>query len=249
MLTASKRILDCESVPSIYESLHKSFGIDEGSLNEWFDELGAELAHLDEASDEFLLRPIKNLVVPDKPFDTTFWFHLTRTLRSTTFTEGILPLPKVLDSLWEALFELAQHIVSREDWDQFRLSLSGIYEYNSKLEDAIHWGPYGFLILPLAMADYTSSQTFSHYLTSPEIIEDICGHFREDFNFDLLAAFQECTVARIIKFEDHKSKLEHLCAAIRYLYFVYHGKYPDVLNPIFSGEVGYSQIQKEVLFD
>lgn len=62
-------------------------------------------------------------------------------------------------------------------------------------------------------------------------------------------AWRKRTVAQIIKFKDQKSRLEHLCAALRYLYFVYHGRHPDVLNPIFSGEVAHCQIQTVVFLD
>ncbi len=135
------------------------------------------------------------------------------------------------------LFKLASDSISKEAWVEFRLGMNQIYQYNEKTQDPIHSGPYGFLIKPLLIDDYAASRSFSHYLDSPEIIEDICRRCRDVFGLDLLTTFQETTSPRIIKFKEQGSKLEHLCAALRFLYFEYHRYDFYVHNPIQSGEV------------
>jgi hypothetical protein len=90
---------------------------------------------LDSPSEEDLVQPVMKQIDTRKPFDATYWFHLTRTLPTTTFGEGILPLGRKLDSLWDMLFQLVEENISRQDWLEFRQGMESDYPNDTHIND------------------------------------------------------------------------------------------------------------------
>jgi hypothetical protein len=76
----------------------------------------------------------------------------------------------------------------------------------------------------------------------PEVIENICVSFKSMFTIDLPSIFLRNTSSCIVKFVEEDSTLNHLVAALRFLYFVYNGSNDFIENPIYCGEVGSDQI-------
>ena len=79
------------------------------------------------------------------PFESTYWFHLTRTNRDNKFVAGILPLGMAIDSVWKMLFELLNGF-PEELWQEFRLGMetsfvddvSGVEDYRRKVHNEFH---------------------------------------------------------------------------------------------------------------
>jgi hypothetical protein len=242
-------ILDCESADSIYESFRSLFGVGESTIKASFATTARKHLHFDSATDDELILPLEDRIATEEPFDATYWFHLTRTIRSNTFAEGILPLGNVLDSLWDMLFGFLGNTFPLEKWSEFRQGMEFSYcedtrvgDYRLKVHDPFYWGPYAYLIRERTIQEYGSSRLETHYLYLPEVIENICVPFKNKFDIDLPQIFLENTSPCIVKFIARGSKISHLLAALRYLYFVHNRSNDFVPNPIHSGMVTHDQI-------
>lgn len=224
------KVLNCESVTSIYESIESAFGIDALSLNKLFVVLKDKLTYLEMVSDDDLLLPLKERMTTDKLFDATCWFHLTRTVQSNKFEQGILPLGQVIDSIWDMLFGLLNNSFPLEQWIEFRKGMEGeyprddprVFDYRLKVHDEFHWGPYAYLLKEYALYDYKNSRELTHYFDKAEVVENICISFKQRYHIDLLKMFKKNTQPCVVQFIDHNFTTRHLVAALRYLYFTYH---------------------------
>jgi hypothetical protein len=198
--------LDCETIDSTYESLEQILGTTRSRLESLFDGLDIESfyrnkPHHPQSPEDLIFSEVRKLATLEGDNDRTCWFHLTRTLVTNTFEQGILPLGKCLDAIWNLLYSLARKHVSVEEWDEFRRDMgshdhAGLYEM--KVSDPREWGPFALLIKDHA---FRSKEIGNHdYLGVPEIVEDICMCFTQKHGFDLLAAFTKKTKPCIVKF-------------------------------------------------
>ena len=150
------------------------------------------------------------------------WFHTTRVIAGTTFSEGILPLNAALPSLKAKLIDAVDDIVVR---DQLRKTLDsgGVadHHYFNKSQNSMHWGPYAILVRKVAFHATKLSQ--HDYLGMPEIIEDICNGFQNTSGVALMDVFSEKLKPAIVKFASTTNHEEScLSTALCYVYSTIH---------------------------
>jgi len=228
-----KKILDCESIGSTYDSLEKITNIStediktfltEFDLDNYFDSLQDTEK---DWGDRLILRIFKSEFNPSLDYDSTCWFHGCRTYDSSKFELGILPLGGVIEELWDFLFNLVDDKISRDKWSNFRLKLETDLDnnfahlYRLKIRDSFHYGPYAYLIRDVIFIPKKLSQ--HDYLNTPEIVEDICNCYKDFFDFDLLKEYQINTEGCIVKFKSDDSCEENIGDALFYLYDVMNG--------------------------
>jgi hypothetical protein len=235
-------ILNCESAVSIYQSIETTFGVDSDRLNAVFDSVAKNHWHFDSAPDDDLTSALQQIAGTQHPFEATYWFHLTRAKRDNRFEAGLLPLGRVIDSVWAMLFELLDEF-PEDLWREFRAGVEGTFpddepgveDYRRKVHNEFHWGPYAYLIKEHVLRDYRSSRILTRYLEQPEVVENICLNFKERHAVDLLALFRANTAPCIVRFSVDGSESKHLGAALRYIYYLWHGASDLPFNPIRIG--------------
>ena len=221
------KILDCESPDSAYVSVEQILGLNRSQLDELFTEIDLDSiyttdSHPDIPADTYLFCEVMKCSRLDGEYQDDCWFHLTRTLESNRFDNGILPLGHCIDSIWEFLYSLIDRQISRQQWEQFRASLSKrgghyAYLYNMKVNLPQYWGPYAILVKDIA---FKAKEVGAHdYFRVPEIVEDVCICFGETFRVSLLDAFRSSTRPCIVKFTA-PYRDDALKKALYYLYHV-----------------------------
>ena len=119
------KILDCESIDSMYASLEMITGITKNELIAFFNEFDLEgyfEKHPDfygYAQDLFQIK-LEKMAKTNLQFDSTTWFHLTRTYKENNFSQGILPLGENIEFIWDFLFRLQEGHLSKEKWVKFK---------------------------------------------------------------------------------------------------------------------------------
>lgn len=220
------KMLDCETVESTYKSIEKIYAIDRSHINNF---LRIDLDDYYKANSELYISPNKLIlslfdqqIGAKGEYERTYWFHLTRQPESTKYEEGILPLGKCIDSIWNYLYNLVMNEVSKSKWDNFRRDVetnnSGDWAdmYHHKLKHPYLHGHYGVLVREIAFKP--SEVHYNDYLKDPEIIRDICNCFKEKYNFNLMQKFKESTQSCIVKFFENSGERVHIGCALYYLY-------------------------------
>lgn len=221
------KILDCETQETMYASLEQITGVTKAELLSFFNQFDLEKYYEDnpdywEPAEDLFLNKLRAMARTNLQFDCTTWFHLTRTFKGNDFKDGILPLGKNVQFIWDFLFHLQKGFLSQEEWQNFKKYVekqsSGHYAwlYRMKVSDSFHWGPYAMLIKDVA---FSAEEIGNHdYLDAPEIVEDICFTFEEKYNYDLLTKFKQSTYPCIIKFQVQESNIRHLGIVLNFLY-------------------------------
>jgi hypothetical protein len=216
------KILDCETVDSIYESLEQILGLTSSRLNTVLESF--DVTDNRHAPEDLVFAEVEKLTGPTGNIDRTCWFHLTRTHAANRFTAGILPLGRSIDSIWMFLETLAAPWVSSSSWEEFRRDMGSCHSanlYRMKVNDQSHWGPYAMLIRDHA---FNAQVNGNHdYLSAPEIVEDICICFRKRYKLNLLTTFMEHTRPCIVKMIDEQPRKDCVAAAVYHLYNLLHG--------------------------
>nr|WP_319374281.1 hypothetical protein [uncultured Methanobacterium sp.] len=228
----------------------KAIGIPIKELNDYLNNFDMENYYdkydYHDTGDSLLLDIIISKFKPVINFEYTCWFHLTRTSKFNTFNEGILPLNKNLDYIWNFLFHLLKDELTFKEWNIYRNDLENGnlkkedenifgFHYRNKIKNSIHWGPYAMLIKDSA---FKSKEMGNHdYLKIPEIIEDICYPFDNIYNFNLLDRYIKNTQPCIVKFKHSKFELDYLGAVLFYLYKICHNLKINIhCNTCFNGK-------------
>lgn len=223
----AKLVLDCESFEVALESLARIFQTTSVHLKALLasKEIGAYYEiHWRELPDfkDYVYAVAETHFGSPLALDVVCWFHTTRVLAGTTFSEGILPLNAALPHLKARLIEAVDDIVVR---DQLRHALEsgGVadHHYFNKSQNSMHWGPYAILVREVAFHATKLSQ--HDYLGMPEIIEDICNGFAKTSGVDLIGVFTEKLKPAIVKFTSATNHDESCVAtALCYVYSKVH---------------------------
>ena len=222
--------LDCSDVESTYASVTGILDVDRQILDEVFDRYHSA-HHNDTLVDKLQLKKMLADVrgsITHLPEFRTIFFHATRGVDPKQFRqEGLLPLNRVLDRIWSVLFGLLGSECSVKAWQDFRLRVEtthpGHYAalYRMKTKKPYHWGPYGFLIrdVPLkprqcGVRDYLGDP--------PELVQDICLSFREDYSIDLEKRYRAASRPCLVKFRSSCDP-DAVWVALNYLYLSSRG--------------------------
>ena len=222
--------LDCSDVKSTFASVTGILDVDRQTLDDVFDRYHS--AHrddtlVDQRQLKKTLAEVRGCITQLPEFWTIF-FHATRSVNPEQFRqEGLLPLNRMVDRIWFVLFRLLGSEWSVKAWQDFRLRVEtthpGHYAelYRMKTGDSYQWGPYGFLIrdVPLTpkqcgVRDYLSDP--------PELVQDICLSFREDYSIDLEERYRAASRPCLVKFRSLGDP-DSVWVALNYLYLISRG--------------------------
>ncbi len=173
---------------------------------------------------------------PKAQLKAVAWFHLTRTVRSCDFSEGILPLGQVLDRIWEMLDSLLGDSQQKSNLSIMRAFVVQDSLFKLKLKNDIHHGPYAMLVRDAA---FNPGKISNHdYLEIPEIIEDICNAYSNQFGHCIYHTITSKLEKCIVKFESDKNISCNLLApAILYCWCVVRKeKFSSYANTCFDSE-------------
>lgn len=214
--------LDCESAESTLRSLSAIYRTDERNLSDFFTSVDLDQhfrkTNPDLQADQELKRMLELAVGPQqRVISRTFWFHLTRVPIGTQFAEGILPLNDALPRVWAMLDGIFSGTHHQCRLRQMRQEGVANLQYNLKVPDSTHWGPYAMLVREIAFCAESASN--HDYLKIPEIVEDICNGYAARFDEDIQSVVERSLVPMIVKL--WMSEPEHqygLSSAIYYAY-------------------------------
>jgi hypothetical protein len=200
----AKLVLDCESFEAALESLARIFQTTPGNMKVFLSskEIGAYYEiHWRELPDfrDYVYAVAETHLGSPLALDVVCWFHTTRVLAGTTFSEGILPLNAALPSLKARLVDAVDDIVVRDHLrNTLEASSVADHHYSNKSQNSMHWGPYAILVREVAFHATKLSQ--HDYLGMPEIIEDICNGFMKKSGVSLIGVFSAKLKPAIVKF-------------------------------------------------
>jgi hypothetical protein len=244
--------IDCESYESALASLSGIYGVSSEDIKEYLSHFDLDGAYEDykgdmDAGDLLQLRFNQKFCGSRHSVTGISWFHLTRTLDRTTFSEGILPLGAALPKVWDMLISIPKEEMKRRRLEELRIKGVPNHQYNLKAPHKLHHGPYAMLVRESA---FNAAEIGNHdYLALPEIVEDICAGYRERFKESIQAEIKAALRPFIVKFEDKSgTRSDVLSPVIRYC----HCKaWKDALhthtNTCFDGEgktVPFESIQR-----
>jgi len=240
------KVLDCESIDSTYNSLESILEVDRSAIDSILNDVNFEDFHKGNpyhapSPVDHLFCAVRTAFPSRMDFDQTCWFHITRTVETNTYEQGILPTGQQIDSIWNFLYSLLDGSLSKKEWNKFRRNISKsnknpAYQYGLRIKKPIYWGPFAFLVKDIAFKAKEVRNT--DFFQCPEIVEIICGSFSEYYKFDLFKAFHAKTKPCIVKFvHDGSGREYYMRAALNYLHSIYKGSgYNDYCNHNFDGK-------------
>lgn len=227
-----KTILDCESVETTYNSLERILGVTRQSMEKVFQDFDIDRYYTlnpnsYDRPNELLLSKVLGSDQLDIEFDCVCWFHLTRTVQTNKFEEGILPLNKAINLIWDFLYALVDKELPLKEWIKFK---SGSLSRAPK-----EFGPFAVLVREGA---FRWRELGNHdYLAVPEIVEDVSINFGKIYKLDLLERFKNNTSPCIVKFINDRVYPGLIGRALYYLYTVYRGlKFSHLCTTNFPGQ-------------
>jgi hypothetical protein len=197
--------IDCESYESALASLSGVFGASSEDIKDYLSrfDLDSEYENYKgdmDAGDLLQIKVDQEFGGPQRSVTGISWFHLTRTLDGTTFSEGILPLGAALPKVWDILVSIPKDERKRRRLEELRTNGVPNYQYQLKVPHALHHGPYAMLVRESA---FNASDIGNHdYLKLPEIIEDVCWGYQERFKEGIEAEIKAALRPCIVKFKD-----------------------------------------------
>ncbi len=215
--------LDCESGESAIETLCNGFSCSKEALTGVLSSIDIDdiyRKHADEINvpaEEYLYKHTVDELGPHKLLASVCWFHLTRTMPSNHFRGGVVPLGQSLDTVWDMMLSLQRDKTIRDRLSKMRKSGVNNWLFDLKSKDPLHWGPYGILVKDVAFCARKLGQ--HDYLGMPEIIEDICNGYKEQYGGSILETYCDALIPKIVKFKSDV-RLDSGCveAAVSYVY-------------------------------
>ncbi|MEK8082085.1 hypothetical protein [Pseudomonas sp. XK-1] len=233
--------LDCGTYESTINSICHVYGIERSTAEQFLSGIDLDAAYESNAiysdCDDYLRELFEGeFGQPKLQLNDVIWFHLTRTARSSNFSEGILPLGQVLDRVWKMLNSLLETPEQKANLATMQENGVKDYQFGLKTKNKIHHGPYAMLVREAA---FNSDKICNHdYLEVPEIIEDICNGYRKQFGrciYDTVTSkLEKC----IVKFKSNKYTGLHLLApALLYCWcIVRNEEFSSFANTCFDSE-------------
>lgn len=216
-------LLDCESGESAIETLCNGFSCSKEALIGALSSIDIDDIYEKQTDDinvppeEYLYKHAVASLGAHKPLASVCWFHLTRTRPNNNFCSGVAPLGQSLDAIWDMMLAIPQDKNVCERLSEMRSCGVNNWLYNFKSKDPFHWGPYAILVKDVAFCARKLGQ--HDYLGMPEIIEDICNGYKEQYGESIVETYCEALVPKIIKFKS-EIRLDSRCieAALSYVY-------------------------------
>lgn len=230
--------LDCETFESAMTSLCTIFRVEEEQLRGFLTSIDLEQHyrsnHPSGPADDELLRLFEQEHGQDhEQIERVYWFHLTRVHSGASFEDGLLPLGTVLCRIWEMLFTLFSGTPHESRLREMAEAGVQDFQFNLKTNDSLHWGPYAMLVRDIAFACATAHN--HDYLRTPEIVEDICSGYQNQFGESIQEVVEERLVPTIVKFWSAYEGYE-IESALYYVYCQVHSqKLTMSANTCFDG--------------
>ncbi|BBT17353.1 hypothetical protein WP8S17C03_34020 [Metapseudomonas otitidis] len=234
-------VLDCETYGSTIESISQVYGVGVDSIEGFLKVIDLEAEYerskIYHSCDTYLkILFEQEFGAPRVQLDTVAWFHLTRTVSASDFSQGILPLGQVLGRIWDMLDSLLDDPVQKANLAAMRVGGVDDFQYNLKSQDKFHHGPYAMLVREAA---FNSGRIGNHdYLEVPEIIEDICSGYKKQFGHCIYRVIVSKLKKCIVKFESGKLVDDSLLApALLYCWCKVRGEeFSSFANTCFDSE-------------
>jgi len=219
-----KYLLDCENVQTTLNSISRLYGINENDISDYLKGIDLENYFLEnelyreEQIKDTLIRLFGNEFAElEKTPDLIYWFHGTRILKNEGLEEGILPLGRVIYKIWDSLFAIFSDTHHQEKLKKLRAKGLQSSHYNNRLSGNRDSGPYALLVKE---ARFGSKELWPHnYLKIPEIIEDICSSYSDEYGESIIEDVIYSLVPCIVKIKSIKNMGKwHVNTALYYLY-------------------------------
>jgi len=243
-------ILDCETYSSTMKSLATIYDVNTYEIEEFYKSFDIdnhfEVNDPDCSGDQELRNVFEERIqVESQKLDKVCWFHLTRALPEENFNEGILPLSKSLEKIWDVLFCV---FIDTKHYSNLKaIKDSGVdnFQYNHKVGVDLLAGPFAMLVKDVAF--YSQSLGHHDYLRTPEIIEDICNGYEKKFGVSIIETLGEALKPKIVKFiSSKKTGISCIESALYYAYRICnHQELSSNTNTCFDGDntaIPYDQI-------
>ncbi|WP_255473744.1 hypothetical protein [Pantoea sp. paga] len=224
-------VLNCSGRGMVLHSLCEGFRCPVSELQNELLGIDVEAAFASDpdimvSANQFLYKHIcSRLGQPDEVV-SAYWFHGTRTAAANQFNEGILPLNRSAEAVIRMLAECAPDSTARTRISAWAVSSVPDDMFQLRHGNATHWGPYGSLVREVQL---NNEETKHHnYSTMPELVEDVCNAYREEYGADLKQHYLAVLKPRIIWFiappPDRQRCIE---AALAYAYTSVRDLPPD----------------------
>jgi hypothetical protein len=234
--------LDCETSELAEQSLATILRMDVTRLGNRIREIKKTDFEINTSTEDDRWLPMLNAVAGRKITDSdggqTCWFHASRIKDFSSFRQGILPLPRNVNRIWNMLYPLVADRVTLEEWKEFRReTVADNYGGHSAMV-VNAWmaneGPYAFLFTESAMSPKDSGN--HDYFASSELIEWIASCFERKFRVSLHDRHHAATQPALIKFWTPGIKAVHLGATVDYLLHRHLGWSISNVDPCFSAD-------------
>lgn len=235
-------ILRCPDRVGAVQSLAALFGTSPDRLARALRKAAAVVEADAEAELARAIVPALRAILGRRPMTPSriHFFHGTRAFEPQLFAQrGLLPLPAILDDLWERMQGLAPE-VPQEAFTALREGLENgriealTYKHRFDTRDD---GPNGVLVQDVLLD--SKSYHSSDFLRIPEIVEDICFAARNELKVDLEPRFDRATTPCVVEFATEPRDVQNaLTAACWYAEAALRGKTAggDDASCTFSGD-------------
>ena len=201
--------LDCSSAHAVLASFGEALGRDLHDIEDALRRLDPSDCPTGVDPEAHLaarFRAAHGLSPADVPFSGAVFHHGTRTLDPSAYCRrGLLPLPEIVDDLWDGLYSLIASDVTRAEWLDVRRQMEfggrgrNAHLYRLRLAHVRDHGPFGFLVRDQAIHAPAPSVV---YLRMPETVEDIVIEAEAVLaGLKLRDRFREAAVPCVVSFE------------------------------------------------
>jgi len=227
--TTEKFVLNCADGETTLRSLSNAYGCRVKKLRRILKSIDVESIYrkdfdkLDIPPTRYLYNYVEDLLGTPQKTSSRYWFHLTRTTKDNSFCEGIIPLNGILDKLWETLEAIFQDTTVQANLREMKRGGVKNAHYIHKITSEVDQGPFGVLVKESAF--HLKRLGHHDYLEFPEIIEDICNDYYQQYGNqiydEVLAALHPCIVTVKCHWEADKGCM---MGALYYAYTYANGK-------------------------